>query len=164
MKKFITLLLVIATFGVSAESGSSLVSHIYSVRTTSSNYAWNFIYLTNITDTNVRVSISMYREDGTLISDVDNNSSAGLLKASNVTAYNDVDLNNSMSFTLDPKVTTRVWLDNPSSTEIIGYALVKWVKDGIPMQSEALIGHAVAYRAYNGVGYYSVPINDGKPF
>jgi len=170
MKKLFTSALIAASFYATADSGSAVVSHIYGFQASASNYADTFIYLTNIAKSDVRVTVSLYRDDGSLISDTDNNSISGLLKASNVTSYSDSNTTSSMSFSLAPDVSTKVWLDTPSN-EIYGYAVVEWSTNNESTSIRnvnSLVGHTVVYRVYNGtgngVGYYSVPINDGKPF
>jgi hypothetical protein len=148
-----------------AQSGSATVSHLQSSFHNSSSRMESFIHLTNTSETDTEVTIKIYNQSGNVVSDVDNDSNAGLLRASNISNYSDVNSSYSVKFTIAPKHSTRVSLMNPSTAEILGYAVIEWKKESTTeVVNTSLIGHAINYRIYNGTGYYSVPINDGRKF
>lgn len=162
-------LLLVSSISITAfaQTGKATINHFQSSYHNSTSRMESYIYLTNISASSTNVKITLYNKNGEILTDGDNNSVTGLLRADNVSAYSDNSSTYSMQFNLEENNSTRVSINNSSTTDIYGYAVVEWSKSENPgpsLASYSLIGHANSYRVYNGTGYFSVPINNGNPF
>ncbi|MCS4309432.1 hypothetical protein M2404_003804 [Rheinheimera pacifica] len=151
-----------------AQSGKAIINNFQSSNYGQTNRIESFIYLSNISVSSTTVRITFYDKNGSVVTDGDDSSFAGLLRAENVSSYSDNNSEYSLQFVLGSNKSTRVSIMNPINTDIYGYAVVEWMKEDAQVQSLAsysLIGHSYGYRVYNGsTGYYSIPINNGEPF
>ncbi|CAM2011644.1 hypothetical protein [Acanthopleuribacter pedis] len=166
MKLLSTVCLMTLSLSALAGSGQAYLNHFYSATHSArtANQVDGVIYITNISSDPVIVTVTLYNDQGVIISDGDDLAAAGKLKATNAANYSDSSAYFSMKFTLAPNATSQVWVDNPSTAIDYGHGLISWWNEG-PEPETALIAHGVMYRSYSGnVGYYSVQVNEGKPF
>ncbi|WDE04362.1 hypothetical protein SG34_023960 [Thalassomonas viridans] len=158
-----SLFFTVASF---ANSGKGILNHFYADTASSSNQTDGLLFITNVASEAVTVKVTIYDENGSVVSDQDNNASAGIIKVTNANNFSD-GASYSAKFSLAENSTSRLWLDAQVYPGITGYAVIEWEKleNSKTVISNALISHAVMYRSYIGnVGYYSVQVNNGSPF
>ncbi|MCW8928947.1 MAG: hypothetical protein OQL19_01765 [Gammaproteobacteria bacterium] len=105
-----------------------------------------YIFISNITDKNVNVSVTFYGDDGTVIP---------------VTTYTNFINGNTQ---LAPRATGRVKISPPVRTN--GYAVIEWENEASDDNIVALVAHG--YRVMVNSTYrradITIPVNNGMPF
>lgn len=167
MKNTLIGLCLFMSISVFAQTGKATINHYQSSYHNSTSRLESHVHLSNISDSMTTVKITFYDKTGNVLTDSDNNSTTGLLRADNISAYSDSSSSYSVQFNLDANNSTRVSIHNALTSDLYGYAVVEWSKPESTAPSlgaYSLIGHTYNYRVYNGTGYYSVPVNNGNPF
>ena len=166
LKPLVLLSCVLSSTFAMANSGKAIVNHFYADTAASNNQTDGLLYITNVAAEAVTVKVTIYDENGKVVSDLDNSAAGGIIKATNASNFSDSS-SYSAKFNLAANATSRVWLDAKVYPGITGYAVIEWEKQAGSQSvlSNALISHALMYRVYgSNVGYYSVQVNNGNPF
>lgn len=159
--------LLLSLFSVPAFASSYQTAHGSAFanfcQCTTINTTW--IYLSNITDDPVDVTITFYNNDGTLITD-DGSASTGLLKCSSggaiISNYSDNNSDSSITFTMDGHNTCNLSFGD-SSTSKSGYGVIQWTQENSSV-STALVGSSVWIRSDSLYARTALLINGGMPF
>ena len=157
---------------VSANSGSAIIPHYvastnyYGLR----HYTW--YYVSNITNQNIDVEVIFYKNDGTIVSDIDNNPLEGTLRGYSVSNYKDTLSDLSLSFTIGPHSNGRFCItssEHPDYTNLGGYGIITWKQDS--KVATALVAHGMIFSDIKdsstnllGQSLGTIPINNGLPF
>lgn len=119
------------------------------------------IYLSNISDQTITVSIDLYKQDGSLLTDDGSKTGGNINGRGNETSYDD---STGISFQLSAGASSSILLKNVSS-ETFGYGTVEWSSSTAPVDGVALVGQTVTAITGTSLGRASsVPLNEGKPF
>ncbi|MGN6715305.1 hypothetical protein [Anaerocolumna jejuensis] len=121
--------------------------------------------ISNITDSPIDVTITLYDKDGTIVTD-DNSPITGFIIANNASISNYSDKNNdyTLSFTLNAHCSTSfqaAYSDIPH----YGYGVISWKQSGTTLQG--LVAFGVLYNGFNNHDYtyvHDISINNGLPF
>ncbi|MGE0268599.1 MAG: hypothetical protein AB7S78_09125 [Candidatus Omnitrophota bacterium] len=173
MKKFITLIALTALIFTPAlshaASGQAVVGGLNWTYTSTYYLTWPFIQLSNVTGADIDITIKIYDESGSIVTDGDDSTSTGLFRnnfGGTVTNWDDNPTGASMSFTLAANSSVELRIAPSSSTIKHGYAIIEWDQD-----SSAAVGLVGIVRMLIN-NYYNqntntvsdILINEGKPF
>ncbi len=158
---------------VSANSGSAIIPHY--VASTSYNKSirqYTCYYVSNITDQNIDVEVIFYKNDGTIVSDIDNNPLEGTLRGYSVSNYKDTLSDLSLSFTIGPHSNGRFCIissEHPDYTNLGGYGIITWKQDS--KVATGLVAYGMIFSDIKdsstnllGQSLGTIPINNGLPF
>lgn len=169
MRKFVLSLLlgvsILFSGNLCFAAGGSAVMPVCKNYKISSQETYNTqIYLSNVTDASIDVTITIFNYDGTIVKD----SGSTLFRAGNVSNFNgNPTSNDSATFTLAANNSAYFIFENASSSQY-GYALIEWSQT-----SNAIYGLLANAREFHYRDIapnitreyaYSLPINGGKPF
>jgi len=168
MKKILLCLVVmVCLLGVAGtafgNSGGANIAPFSTGVNNGANY-YDYILISNITNSDVTVTITLYFSDGTIIKDIDNNASTGILRATNVSSYSDNLASASQTFTLGAHQTSNMSLINNSSLTYV-YGRIEWSQDNSTTNSLLCNG----YTSYWLTGaptttFLPIIVNGGLPF
>lgn len=169
MKKLMMMFVFMGLVGLAttaqAKSGNAVVSTTHTFYTSTTYYYQKSLYITNITNSDINVTITFYDETGAAVQDGDDTKTTGSIRNNRgtVTNWDDNATNASVSFTLAGNDTTTVTFVPASS--VYGYAVIEWSQT-----SDAILGLLAMLEFeyfYNTDKYYytdNVPVNNGMPF
>ena len=172
MKKSLIILTVLLNLfaGVaiaSSNSGSAIIPHYVASRTVDQKsmlYTWFFV--SNITDQDINVEVTFYRNDGSIVHDTDNDPKGGTLRAYSVSNYKQHLSDTSLSFTIGPNSSGQfeiVSYEHWEYSKMGGYGIIKWEQNSKAVQG--LVAHALEFYEWDKVkSQTSVHINNGLPF
>lgn len=160
----LSLFLLFAVPGVAlAASGKAILPSSYADSSTTDN---TYIKLSNITSKKIKVTVTFYHHDGTVIVDGDNDLTLGPIRGQNVNDFEDApSTGESAKFTIDTNNTGDVRLAS-DPTFHWGYAVIEWKQNnsdavvGLVAQGFRIVGTAAA-ATYNET---AIMINGGQPF
>jgi hypothetical protein len=118
--------------------------------------------VSNITDEQISVTVTLYEKDGTIITD-DNSSSAGRITGSNLLNYDDQNTDSTLTFTLDAHC-TGYFSTNYTSSVKFGYGVIQWQQDSNALLGLVVVGAENIYVDTDADSRYLVPVNNGLPF
>ena len=168
MKRLLVVLTVLLSLfaGVaiaSANSGSAIIP-LYAA----SNYAGyrysTWVYLSNITDQDINVKVTLYKTNGTILTDT----VGEYINGHYLSNYNDKLTDASLSFTLGPNSFGKFSInsnEHPNTGTTAGYGIIKWEQDSKAVQG--LVAHAIGYYVMTSnpvPSQLAIPINNGLPF
>ena len=129
-------------------------------------YDSNQFTVSNITDSPINVTVTLYNLDGTLVTDDGNPNTGRVISAtpSNTLNYNDCLSDATLTFTLNAHNTAVFWATNTTTTELYGgYGVIKWDQNSTALQG--LVAYSFAlYKNGNTYIRNTNPINNGLPF
>ncbi len=165
---FAALLLLVAPVSSYAGQGHAFVPGLDSYYENASNSVYTDIKLSNISATPVQVKVSLYKQDGTLITDDGPATSGKIHSIYPGGSYTDNISDATVSFTLDPHKSTRIeWqaIDTPNAS-IIGYGVIEWSSAGADPQQPLLAdGYIYERMAAHDISMgHALVINQGLPF
>jgi hypothetical protein len=137
-----------------AGSGKAIVPSLNYYRGSSTQFSYNLISITNITDHPIEVTVTCY-------------DSAGSLLPSSWVIFNNFTSSNTQ---IAAKSTAHINVLPPTSTTVgdsYGYATVEWSNLSGSNDAIALIAHGVGgylYAGANRESKWAIPINNGMPF
>lgn len=161
---FILLFTACITSIAFAGSGSAVVPMFYVITNANGSQAHPWLYMTNITDDDITVTVTYYDRLGTILSDGEDSQTAGLIRGVNLNNYDGSLAGASATFTISPNNQGIIYLQpavgDPSRT---GSALIEWSQDS--NARVGLIAHQLTFTSDpNGPARYSVCVNGGLPF
>ncbi|MCG8515670.1 MAG: hypothetical protein MI740_16130 [Halanaerobiales bacterium] len=167
MKKALVVLTILLSLfaGVaiaSANSGSAIIPHYQAYVNEQFRY-YTWVYLSNITDQDINVEVILYKRDGTILFDTDNNISGYYLSN-----YNENLPNATLSFTLGPNSFGKFGISSYDHHDIAttaGYGIIKWEQDSKAVHG--LVAQAIGFLVLKSNPVHpqlSIPINNGLPF
>lgn len=166
----VCLMLITATLPVFSAEGSAMIPHYQAYKLSSPQEDWHtHWYISNITDSSLTVTITLYDQSGNIITD-DNSSSTGLIQALNVTNYSDNNTGSTVSFNIGADSAGYVSIHSQTSGSWkYGYGIIEWSQGTNNKKYQALIVHSRCTRLkVNGSlvyeSAYGIPINNGQPF
>ena len=177
MKKALVVLTVLLSLFagvaiVSANSGSAIIPLYQASDEPTGHRYMTWIHLSNITDKDINVEVILYRSDGTILTDTDNDPSSGPLQSrDNIRNYYDNLTDASLSFTIGPNSSGRFVIydeEFPRYNTARGYGVIKWQQDS--KAPCAIVAHGIGYYANVSAGkilghnMFAIPINNGLPF
>lgn len=119
-------------------------------------------YVSNITDFPINVIMTLYKEDGSLLTD-DNNISKGVIVGSGqLLNYCDKNTDSTVTFTLNAHCTGEVSVMYPNPLQR-GYGVIQWNQDGNALQGLVAWGHMAFYKS-SEESRAAIEINGGLPF
>lgn len=158
--------LFLSTSNALAGSGSAYLPHFFS-ELHSSGQKRPVIYLTNITDFAVNITVTFFKHDGTVLTETDTNDNynGGIIRgSSNANSYKDYTATSgkTVTFIIPARQQSTAYIEiGTINTHYQGYALIEWRQRGNNLV--ALIAEAAEYdSAKNDRSYHS--INNGLPF
>ena len=162
MKKLlICLMVVVCLLGLAGTSfgsnGKAIIPSVVWNYSSSNNNTIPYILVTNITDTLITITVTIYNPDGTILH-------SGLY-SNNVSDFNSSLTDASASFTLAPNVTGGIYVNNSNITSsVFGYGRISWNNDSTTTQN-GVMAHTYLVKTSNGAQTI-VPIfvNSGLPF
>ena len=117
--------------------------------------------ISNITDSNVDVTLSLYQTNGTVIQD-DGSASTGVIRGGNyVSGYSDNLTNGSIIMTISAHGTA--YLDVVTSSWTTFYGRAEWFQDSSHATAALLISGESQHTNPNTYGY-PITVNGGLPF
>ena len=165
---FMSLVLVTCMLGSSSSvnaatysTGKAIIPSIYYDQTTMTG-----VFLSNITDDFIDVTITLYNNSGILVTD-DNSSSTGLITGSaQLINYNDNNLDSTLTFRLAAHSTGYFHLNNKLTATGMdyGYGVIKWSQSGSQLQG--LVAWACEFTGKSATNEFtsSIKINGVLPF
>jgi hypothetical protein len=143
-------------------TGEALLNHFY-YNGSASDYTW--LYVHNITDNPINVSMTIYKDDGTILTD-DGTSSTGLVTTiltiggTELSNYSETTTGTTLTFTLNAHCSGSILLGSTTAASTIGYGVFNWSQEGTTYQGLVVSGY------YGKVGTWMAPVsvNDGNPF
>ena len=176
MKKALIVLTVLLSLfaGVATaatNSGTAVIPFYHASIDPDGNVYQTNISLSNITDKNINVEVILYKKDGTILTDTDNNPYGGTIRGFDLLNYYDNFSDKTLSFTLGPNSSGRFDIYNLEPIEIsgiYGYGIIKWTQDSTAVNG--LVASGIGYYQINdnivslGYSQLAIPINDGLPF
>jgi hypothetical protein len=169
MKKLIMLFMLMGLIGLAstaqAKSGSAIVHMGDTFYTSTTLYYFKHLYITNVTSSNINVTITFYDDTGAAVQDGDDSTTTGSIRkdVGTVTNWDDNATNASVTFTLGGNDTTRI--NFVPSSHVYGYAVIEWSQT-----SDEILGllALLEFEYYYSTDkfFYSdnVPVNNGIPF
>ncbi len=168
MKKsviILTLFIALSAIGNAATArGQAVIPMFYN----SHEHVPYFVF-SNITDSQITVKVTFYKENGTILSDSGQSdpTNNGIIKGINVNSFDDSSSEYSVSFTINAHCSGIIYLHTPSGM-IYGHGRVEWLQDN----SKAIKGLVAGvfahlrndYTEKRGDAMYSIQINNGQPF
>ncbi len=152
MKKLnciIITLLALCTSYARAGSGKAIVPIAAYGRSSSTAFQSTTLFLTNLTDHSVKVTVTFYGKDGSLLS-------TSLLTFDNWTNSNTE---------IGAKKSAYVILSSASNTAFnYGKAIIEWENLGGDDDSVALVAHGSFQDYAVSDGRWTIPVNSGLPF
>ena len=152
-----------------AGSGSAVIPHLrWSISSPGPDNLIPEIYLSNITDKPLNVTLAFFEQEGQVFLDGDGSAATGMIRVRGaaVTNYDEAPNQGSVSFQLAAKNTVRVVLIGPDdASDRIGFGTIEWSKNNVT--AVGLIASMRALRVEGDQGGFSqinVPINNGVPF
>lgn len=122
----------------------------------------SYIYMSNITQAPINVTVTLYNQDGNVVKDNGDNPTAGYLRAFDYVYYSEVNTHGTATFTIAANSTSQLQLE--STHYGVGYGKIEWEQSGTSL-SQAMVAHMRTYRVKSGVeSAYSTHINNGTPF
>lgn len=139
-------------------TGNALIPYYYS-HEIDSNHEVMYFNISNITDKPVDVFLTLYKQDGTIITD--DSIIMPVLTESQVTNYSDQISDNTVKFTLDSHASVLLHIKNTNST--YGYGKIQWSQEGSAEKALVVFGSAIC-SIDNNRSRFAVPVNGGLPF
>ncbi len=154
--------------GTLTAGGQAFIPHHFSRTVSADVFNLTQVWISNISDVTVSITVTFYDHTGAIITDSEGTSSGGILTAGGSNNYDETDSTGSMTFDLYAGDTVNVVIkDSGSST--IGYGVIEWTSSSKPGKAKL-----VAYGSHQGyfkettyrVFAYerAIPINKGLPF
>ncbi|MFT4927130.1 MAG: hypothetical protein ACI8WB_003236 [Phenylobacterium sp.] len=143
MKKTLSSILLLSALVSSAAhagSGKAIVAHWGA-----SVSQFNYVFMSNISNNPLDVTVTYYQHDGTLLSDSS--------KVFHNFTNNDA--------TIAASNTAHIQLKPPAWTR--GYAVIEWKNQGTDDDTVGLVAHSWRAMA-SGENTFSIPVNNGQPF
>lgn len=122
------------------------------------------INVSNITDKPIKVTVTLYKQNGTLLVDDGNNTSGIIADCSPnqgyLADYSENGTNSSLTFTLNAHSTGIFCLKSPDSNPTFGYGVIQWTQDN------SSVTHAMTANIVEIGSTTKCPlsINSGLPF
>lgn len=157
--KYVVLLNLFVSSLALASAGNTILPHFLSNK--ASAYTTT-VYLTNITEENIDVTIQLFDESGVLITD-DNGMNSGHIRklGATPTAYSENVAGETVTLTIAPRATFTLSIQ-PTLNEI-GHGVITWQQDSNAVKG--LVGQAKTYRVLSGREMmHAITINAGLPF
>lgn len=168
MRKLLSVILaIVCLLGVGsitlANSGQAILPHWFTYSAPNST-TWNYICLSNITNAPISVTITLFKNDGSIFKD-DNSRITGLITAGAYLDYNEDPSNATVSFTLAPNSTGMITI-NSSISGYTGYGIIGWNQASNAVHGLVAYSKSYAYASAPGpnTDSHSIPINGGLPF
>lgn len=122
-----------------------------------------YFHVANITDNPINITITLYDEDGTLVTD-DNNISTGTIIADRALSnYSDQNIDSTVTFTLDSRSSTRIIIPLLATDDHYGYGVIQWNQDSHELQGIVVTGgFTIQYGTVDT--RFDIPVNNGLPF
>ncbi|MGE0268611.1 MAG: hypothetical protein AB7S78_09185 [Candidatus Omnitrophota bacterium] len=174
MKKLVLLVLVgLLTLSPSmasaaSASGSAVGTPLYWHWASGTERSAPIIFVTNITSSSINVTLTIYDEDGSILTDTDDDPLDGPLRATGATLTNYDDSRSadgdSVTFTLAANDTARFRVIEYNTSDYhSGYVRIEWAQD-----SDAVVGLIASIdhetHGSDGEGHLTGVINAGLPF
>lgn len=158
-------MLLMAAGASHAASGSALINGFRGQWTSGSNYLINYLEITNVSDSTATVKVTLYKQDGTVITDDGSSSSGYITSVDPGSSYNDNLTGATVSFDLAAHKTTYLEVRATSSSLVHGYGLIEWTSSGQAPTAIMAYGGSVSYVSSQYTSW-SAPyfINGGRPF
>lgn len=129
-----------------------------------------FFYMSNITGNDITVEITLYQQNNSsgnaaVLVDGDDNGSTGILRAVNVSSYDESPTSGaSVKFCIAPYETAYFFIQLTSGTEL-GYGVIEWSQNSDVIVG--LIGYEVCTTSISNNSFKAertISINNGNPF
>lgn len=148
----------------SANSGMATIPYFYASDGT--YYSSSVYFISNVTEEPITVTITLYKEDGTILTDTDNDSTTGTIRGTNFSSYSEYsDINSPSSLTVTLNGLESGYLSICSSTLSFGHGVIKWNQDSNALYG--LVSHGYMYQKRNSTDQTSrtaIDINNSQPF
>ena len=148
-------------------SGSAVISHWQSDYIASDNFTQHSFYFSNITDATVSVTVTLYREDSSILSDPTTDGLSGEIYVLNSQNLDETDTTNTATFDIEPKKTTIMNILRTSGSKR-GWGMVSWTQASSSAEVALIaVGRNRGFRDSSGIDSFSVgyhEINRGMPF
>lgn len=175
-KSLVVLTVLLSLFAgvamASANSGSAIIPLYQASLDNWGHRYMTWVHLSNITNQELNIEVILYKSDGTILTDTDNDPFGGSIHSrDNLLNYYDNLTDASLSFTLGPNSSARfgVYDDgHPRDNIVRGYGVIKWQQNS--KAPCAIVAHAIGYYANLSSGQilghnmFAIPINNGLPF
>jgi hypothetical protein len=150
MKSILLLALTIVFQSAAVAGSGSAIVPMTGTYKNGTNFASSSVFLTNVTNHTLNVTVTFYAKDGTVVS------SSSLVFDNWTNSNTQITANNSAFVVLQAPTT---------QSFNYGKAVITWSNSGTDNDTFGLIAHASFQEFYNGNdGRFAVPINEGKPF
>ena len=130
-----------------------------------SSTTWCGYFVSNITNLPIDVSVTLYNEDGTVVTD-DNSPGTGRITA-NISGYllnyNDQNTNSTLTFTISPHCTVYFKTGKITTSTYTGYGVIQWQQSSDSLQG--LVCYGIEYdTGYSQLIKLPIEVNNGLPF
>ncbi len=135
------------------------------------DYCW--FNVSNITDKRIDVTITFYKQDGTMLTD-DGTATGGIITAGpqaieQAIDYYDNNTDNTVTFSLNAHCSTNInlYFTGSNTAKYLGYGIISWEQDSTALQG--LVAHGRQHYLDTNtdpvrVARFAIPINGGLPF
>lgn len=165
MRLLLILAALILPSSAHAASGSAFIPHWESQYITANNFHATYIFVSNITDTAVSVSLTLYDESGAIVSDDGSPTTGALTAYFNYSSYNDNVTGASATFDIPANSTARLTV---LTAHKAGHGKISWTQNSDNVvalfaytQREWYVNGSTTF---NGRTYSNMEVNEGKPF
>jgi len=161
MKKIMTCLITMICLlglaaGTSANTGRAIIPPTGFSYFTSSSYVQPQLFISNITNNSISITITFYDKNGAILT--------GVVSGLNLNNLNSSPGNASISFDLAANATGYVFLNLNSASTNFGYGIIGWTQNSTAVYGLVANGSNVWYNNGRWINSYSIPINNGLPF
>lgn len=121
---------------VYAKSGSAILPAVEAYYISSQQYSRYMMFISNITDEDIDVTLTFYNDDGSIYQDGDDSKTAGEFQTSKgtVTNWDDNPTGASVTFTLAGRDTTILEFRGDDPNRFRGHGIIEWSQDSDELQ------------------------------